>query len=158
MGMSGFYFAIDDKLVQQISAGEIQLEDLDPNDYSGLDIDKSWQAIHYLLCGDIAEGEPPLGYVVPMTDDQGIDFGEFGAFYLRPEQVTEALQAIAELDEAQLRMRYDLPAMVVDQVYPIVSDEDEDELFAYILEHFNAIRHFYSQAAAEGKGLIFYIF
>ena len=98
------------------------------------------------------------GYVVPMTLEQGIDFGDVAAFYLRSEQVAEALQAIAELDEAQLRMRYDFPAMVEDQVYPIVSAEDEDELFAYLLHHFNAIRHFYSQTAAEGKGLIFYIF
>jgi len=98
------------------------------------------------------------GYVVPMTLEQGIDFGDVAAFYLRSEQVAEALQAIAELDEAQLRMRYDFPAMVEDQVYPIVSDEDEDELFAYLLHHFNAIRRFYSQTAAEGKGFIFYIF
>ena len=158
MGMIGYYFAIDDKLIQQVSAGEMKLQDLDPSDYSGLDIDKSWEALHYLLCGDIADGGPPLGYVVPMTLEQGIDFGDFAAFYLRAEQVAEALQAIAELDEAQLRMRYDFPAMVEDQVYPIVSDEDEDELFAYLLHHFNAIRHFYSQTAAEGKGLIFYIF
>lgn len=158
MGMSGCYFAIDDKLVQQIATGETELENLNTNDYPGLDIDKSWQAIHYLLCEDIAEGEPPLGYVVPMTTDQSIDFGEFGAFYLRAGQVEVALQAMAELDEVQLRLRYDFPAMVEDQVYPIVSDEDEDEFFAYMLEHFNEIRRFYSQTAAEGKGLIFYIF
>jgi hypothetical protein len=158
MGMSGNYFAIEDKLVQQIAAGEIALEDLNPDDYSTLDIDKSWQAIHYLLCEDIADGEPPLGYVVPMMDDQGIDFGEFGAFYLRAGQVAEALQAIADMDEALLRSRYDFAAMVRDQVYPIVSGEDAEELFTYMLEHFKAIRHFYSQTATDGKGLIFYIF
>lgn len=157
MGMSGYYLAIDDKLIQQIAAGETVLEDLNPNDYPALDIDKSWQAIHYLLCEDFAKGEPPLGYAVPMTDDQGLDFGEFGAFYLRAGQVAEALQAMAELDENLLRSRYDFPSMVRDQVYPVVSDEDEDRFFVYILEHFNAIRGFYSQAAAEGKGLIFYI-
>jgi hypothetical protein len=116
--------------------------------------------IYYLLCKDIADGDPPLGYVVPMTADQNVDFGEFGAFYLRAEQVAEALQAIAELDEPKLRAQYDFPAMAEDQVYPIFSpeDEDEDELFGYILENFNEIRRFYTQVAAEGKGLFFYIF
>lgn len=54
------------------------------------------------------------------------------------------------------------PTMIKDEVYPLepgmVSVEDEDEFFAYILQHFNEIRRFYSQTVAEGKGLIFYIF
>ncbi|WP_258279109.1 YfbM family protein [Paenibacillus sp. SC116] len=33
-----------------------------------------------------------------------------------------------------------------------------NEFFAYILQYFNEIRRFYSQAAAEGKGIIFYIY
>ncbi|MVO98143.1 YfbM family protein [Paenibacillus lutrae] len=162
MGMRGYYFAIDDNLLQQITAGDIACKSLKIDDYPGLDIDRSWEAIHYLLCGDISDGEPPLGYVVPLTSDKGIDFGSFGAFSLRAEQVAEALQAMSELDEAQLRSRYDFPAMVKDEVYPLepdtVSDEDEDAFFAYMLQHFNEIHRFYSQTVAEGKGLIFYIF
>ncbi|MCG7409477.1 YfbM family protein [Paenibacillus sp. ACRRX] len=162
MGMRGYYFAMDDNMVQQITAGDIALKSLKIDDYPGLDIDRSWEAIHYLLCGDIADGEPPLGYVVPLTSDKGIDFGSFGAFSLRAEQVAEALLAMSELDEAQLRLRYDFPAMVKEEVYPLepdtVSDEDEDEFFAYMLQNFNEIRRFYSQTVAEGKGLIFYIF
>ncbi|RXZ77506.1 DUF1877 family protein [Paenibacillaceae bacterium] len=162
MGMRGYYFAIDEQLVQQIAAGDIALKSLKIDDYPGLDIDRSWEAIHYLLCGDIADGEPPFGYVVPLTSDKGIDFGSFGAFSLRAKQVAEALQAMSELDEAQLRLRYDFPTMLKEEVYPlepgIVSDEDDDAFFAYILQYFNEIRRFFSQAAAEGKGIIFYIF
>ncbi|WP_217563023.1 YfbM family protein [Paenibacillus sp. GbtcB18] len=162
MGMRGYYFALDDNLVQQIAAGDLALKSLKIDKYPGLDIDRSWEGIHYLLCGDISDGEPPLGYVVPLTSDKGIDFGSFGAFSLRAQQVAEAVQAMSELDEAQLRLRYDFPAMVKEEVYPLeagtVSDEDEDAFFAYMLQHFNEIRRFYSQTAAEGKGLIFYIF
>jgi len=162
MGMRGYYFALDDNLVQQIAAGDIALKSLKIDDYPGLDIDRSWEAIHYLLCGDISDGEPPLGYVVPLTSHKGIDFGSFGAFSLRAGQVAEALQAMSELDEAALRLRYDFPAMVKDEVYPLepdtISDEDEDAFFAYMLQHVNEIRRFYSQTAAKGKGLIFYIF
>jgi hypothetical protein len=162
MGMRGYYFAMDDNLVQKIAAGDIALKSLKIDDYPGLDIDRSWEAIHYLLCGDISDGDAPLGYVVPLTSDRGIDFGSYGAFSLRAEQVAEALQAMSTLDEAQLRLRYDFPAMVKNEVYPLepdtVSDEDKDEFFAYMLQHFNEIRRFYSQTVAKGKGLIFYIF
>lgn len=99
MGMYGYYFAIDDKLVQQIATGEIALENLKIEDY--------------------LEGEPPLSYVVPMTTERGIDFGSFGAFFLRAEQVAPALQIISELNEAQLRLRYDFPTMIKDEVYPL---------------------------------------
>ncbi|KOP68226.1 hypothetical protein AMS62_25475 [Bacillus sp. FJAT-18019] len=162
MGMYGYYFALDDKLVQQIDAGEIELKSLNIKDYPGLDIDRTWESIHYLLCGDIAEGEPPLSYVVPITTERGIDFGSFGAFSLRADQVAEAHQKISEINEEQLRSLYDFPTMIKEEVYPLepgmVSVEDEDEFFAFLLQHFNEIRRFYSQTAAEGKGLIFYIF
>ncbi|MHA2855999.1 YfbM family protein [Paenibacillus lautus] len=162
MGMYGYYVAMDDKLVQQIAAGEIELANLKLDDYPGLDIDRTWEAIHYLLCGYIADGEPPLGYVVPITSDKGIEFGSFGAFFLRSEQVAEALQAMSELDEEQLRLRYDFPTMIKEEVYPLepgmVSNEDGDAFFDFMLQHFNEIRRFYSQTAADSKGLIFYIF
>lgn len=107
MGMRGYYFAMDDNLVQQIVTGDIALNSLKIDDYPGLDIDRSWEAIHYLLCGVISDGDAPLSYVVPLTSDKGIDFGSFGAFSLRAKQVAEAHQVISELDEAQLRLRYD---------------------------------------------------
>jgi hypothetical protein len=33
MGMSGYYYAMDDQLVQKIAAGEVALEDLNLSDY-----------------------------------------------------------------------------------------------------------------------------
>ncbi|QTH40655.1 YfbM family protein [Cohnella sp. LGH] len=162
MAIRGYYFALEDKLVQQIAAGDIALKSLKIDNYPGLSIDRTWEAIHYLLCGDIADGEPPLGYVVPLSSDKSVDFGSFGAFPLRADQVAAAHQAIAELDEAQLRLRYDFKTMVKEEVYPLedgmVSDEDEEPFFAFMLQYFNEIRRFYSQTAAEGKGLVFYIY
>ncbi|MFD2114297.1 YfbM family protein [Paenibacillus yanchengensis] len=162
MGMYGYYFTIDNKLVQQLSNGEMTLEHLKIGDYPGLDIDRSWEAIHYLFCEDIADGEPPFGYIVPLTTEQGIDYGSFGAFFLYEEQVVEAYQAMTKLDEADLRLRYNFQLMVKEEVYPlapdVVSDEDEEDFFDYLLQHFNKIKQFYSQAVAEKKGLVFYIF
>ncbi|NQX49642.1 YfbM family protein [Paenibacillus tritici] len=162
MAMRGYYFAMEDTLVEQVAAGNTSLTSLNIDDYPGLDIDRTWEAIHYLLCGDISDGAAPLGYVVPLTSDNGLEFGSFGAFYLRAGQVAEALQAISGLDEAQLRQRYDFPAMVKDEVYPLepgsVTDEDGPAFFAYLLQFFNEIKHFYSRTAAAGKGVIFYIF
>ncbi|WP_238654118.1 YfbM family protein [Paenibacillus piscarius] len=161
MAIRGYYFAAEDELVEQIVADSVKLESLDLNSYPGLDIDRSWEAIHYLLCGDISDGPAPLGYVVPLHSDQGVEFGTYGAFTLRAEQVTEALDAISGMDEAQLRQMYDFQMMAEEEVYPLdpdmVADEDADEFFAYLLQFFTDIRQFYTQTAAAGKGAIFYL-
>lgn len=161
MAIRGYYLAMEDSLVEQIAAGSIQLESLELSAYPELDIDRSWEAIHYLLCGDISDGPAPLGYVVPLHSDQGLEFGSYGAFALRAEQVAEALDAISGLDEAALRQKYDFQTMAEDEVYPLdpemVSDEDADEFFAYLLQFFTDIRQFYTQTAAAGKGIIFYL-
>ena len=161
MAIRGYYFAAEDELVEQIVAGSVKLESLDLKQYPGLDIDRSWEAIHYLLCGDISDGPAPLGLVVPLHSDQGLEFGTYGAFALRAAQVAEALDAISGLDEAKLRQQYDFQTMAEEEVYPLdpdtVSDEDADEFFAYLLQFFTDIRQFYTQTAATGKGVIFYL-
>lgn len=87
MGMRGYYFAMDDNLVQKIAVGDIALKSLKIDDYPGLDIDRSCEAIHYLLCGDISDGDAPLGYVVPLTSERAIDFGSYGAFPYVPSKL-----------------------------------------------------------------------
>ncbi|MEK4517654.1 YfbM family protein [Paenibacillus sp. FSL H8-0122] len=162
MAIRGYYFAMDDELVQQIAAGSTPLASLNIDKYPGLDIDRTWEAIHYLLCGDISDGPAPLGYVVPLHSDQGIEFGSYGAFCLRAGQVAEALDAISGLDEAQLRQQYDFRTMAEEEVYPLdpdtVSDDDADAFFAYLLQFFTEIKRFYSQTVAAGKGIVFYLF
>ncbi|MBP1996540.1 YfbM family protein [Paenibacillus eucommiae] len=157
MGMIGNYIALDDIQIKQIADGEIELEQLDLTANETLDIDKSWQAIHYLLCGDICEGAPPLGYVVPMLDENMVDFAEYGAFYLFCAQVEEAFHAVAKLSERDVVNLYRFEAMLEDGVYPIVSDEDGESFFEYLLANLRAIQSFYEKVAAKKQGVIFYI-
>lgn len=157
MGMIGYYYALEDAQIKQLADGEIVLEQLDPADSDVLNISKSWQSIHYLLCGDIDEGEPPFGYVVPMLDDHILDFGEFGAFYIHHEHVVEGYNALSTLSKNDVFERYDFDAMLQDDIYPIVSDGDKDEFFDYLFTYLKEIKFFYEKAASKGKGIIFYI-
>ena len=104
MGMLGNYIAVGEDELKCIRSGEMDIFDMNPEDYRTLDIDKSWQAVHYLLCGDIDDGEPPMGYVVPIRDENFIESGmEFGAFFADAEQVREAAEYLDSLDEDKLR-------------------------------------------------------
>jgi len=157
MGMIGSYYAMDNDQIHAIAEGTLDLEQLTPEPTATLDIDKSWQIINYLLCGNIIGGEPPLGYIVPMLGENLLDFGDFGAFYLYHKQVVEGYNAVAALTKEDVLARYDFKAMQQDGVYPITEEEDSKELFDYLYTHLNAIQSFYQKAAADGHGVVFYV-
>lgn len=158
MGMIGNYIAVDEAKLEAIIKCEEDILDIDPKDYAVLDIDKSWQAIQYLLCQDIDEGPPPMGYVVPMMVENAIDCDlDFGAFYLTSEQVEEGYDYLNTLDEETVKEMYDFQAMVADEVYPIATDDDEEEFYRYIYSYLMDIKAFYKEATDKGNAVIFYI-
>jgi len=159
MGMIGHYIAADVDIIQQIGDNQLNLLDLESDGYPTLDIDKSWQAIHFLLCGEIAEGEPPWGFVVPMRQDnllEDVDM-DCGAFALTPQQTREVYNAIKDINEEMLRRRYDFNLLVKNGIYPMFDDENPEGVFGYILEYFQDIREFYKEASQYNYGIVFYI-
>lgn len=160
MGMIGYYTALPEEEIQQLVSRTKMLEDLDPYNREYLDIDKSWQALYYMLSGDISDGEPPLSYVIPMDQDNLIEFGEFGAFYLTPPQIREAYQAIEAMTRDELLAKYNYNEMLEEAIYPLYGDAEDGEaeqFFDYLYSYFNDIRKYYSKTIVEGKGLVFYI-
>ena len=63
MGMSGRYVVVTDELLNSIQSGEVNVHDCQVD----LDIDKTWQMLQFTLNGNLVDGEPPLGYVVPLA-------------------------------------------------------------------------------------------
>lgn len=157
MGMCGQYVAMSDTEIKAMIAGEVAKDRLYSADNFKLDIDKTWEAIHFVLCGEEFDGAPPLGYVVPLLLDRNVDFGDYGAFYILSSEVAEAYESIKEWDEKQLRQHYNFAQMVEQQIYPIVEDEDENELFEYIWFHFASIQKYLEEVVSQGKGIIFFV-
>lgn len=158
MGMLGNYIAVGEDELKRLRSGERDILDINPKDYPTLDIDKSWQAVHYLLCGDIADGEPPMGYVVPLRDDNFLESEmEFGAFFADAGQVREAVKYLDSLDEDKLNGMFDFSAMLADEVYPIMDESDEDGFFEYLCDYVEKIRNFYMKIAERGDAVVFYV-
>lgn len=158
MGMLGNYIAVDEEELKRIRSGKEDVFDINPEDYPALDIDKSWQAVHYLLCGSIDDGEPPMGYVVPIRDENFIESGmEFGAFFADAEQVREAAEYLDSLGEDELKCMFDFDAMLRDEVYPIMDEDDEDGFFEYLCGYIWKIKKFYKETAERRGAVIFYV-
>lgn len=158
MGIIGNYIAIDSDIIQKIQQSQTDFFEIDPDKYPTLDIDKSWEAIHFLLCGVKSDGEPPLGNVVPMREENELNIEmDYGAFALTYQQVRETYLQIKDLGEQDLRAKYDIKTFVEKGIYPTVSDEDEDNFFEYIYENFKLIQDFYKESSENNVGIIFYI-
>ncbi|WP_322903525.1 YfbM family protein [Paenibacillus campi] len=157
MGMIGAYLAVDRIVLDQLAEGKLKLEHIDCDQYADLDIDKSWQAIHFMLCNRLDNGTPPQGYVVPMISEQFLEFGQYGAFYLLPEQVQQASVFLQSLTEAELSKLYHFDVLAEAQIYPIYEGDNGAEFFEYVAEYVQQIQSFYAETVLKQQGIIFYI-
>ena len=66
------------------------------------------------------------------------------------------VMALAGLDEAALRARFNPEAFTKADVYPGMWNEGEDA-FVYLLENFAQVSIFFQDAAARGNAVLFYL-
>ena len=99
-----------------------------------------------------------MGYVVPIRDENFIESGmEFGAFFADAEQVREAAEYLDSLGEDELKGMFDFGAMLRDEVYPIMDEDDEDGFFEYLCGYIGKIKKFYRETAERRGAVIFYV-
>lgn len=124
---------------------------------TGIDLDKSWHAIHFLLSGEAWEREEPACYLVAGGEQIGDeDVGYGPARLLRPYDVKRLDAFLEEIDSAELRRRYNPAAMVAAEIYPDIWDraEEYEENFQYVIEYYGILRQFVAAAAREGAGVV----
>ncbi|PFR20585.1 MULTISPECIES: YfbM family protein [Bacillus cereus group] len=152
MGMIGQYLLVTDEELSKLKNNELDIYFKE----SDLDIDKSWQLLHFILCGEIGGGEPPLGHVVPLNDSI-IDNDSLGTFYLTASEVEEAYSAIQDLSADDFNKMYNFHDLMDEQLYPLVENDDSYEIFEYTYSYFLEIKDLYKQAVANKQSVIFFI-
>ena len=160
MGMVGNYVAVEDLLLGQIINGDKDILEIDPTQCHPLEVDKSYKAIQYLLCKDIENGKPPMGYIVPIRDENELDCElDFGAFYITAQQVKEATDFLNSLDDNVLKSMYDFKSMCENAVYPLhgnEKEEDAESFYEYIYSYLIKLREYFNQTAEKGYAIILY--
>lgn len=115
MGMIGNYLAVHAELLQSIRTEEVSLHEIGPK----LDIDKSWQALHYILNGGQEGNSSPLGAAVPLTSHYIGHYSDAEVFALEPDEVKLTAEALEGIEEAWLREHYPFRQMMEEGVYPL---------------------------------------
>jgi hypothetical protein len=125
-----------------------------------LDIDKSWQGIHFLLTGRAFEGDPPLNFILGGGEWLGdVDVGYGPARALRSGEVRAIADALNGVRPDSLRERFDPKTMMDEGVYPEIWDRDpaEDDTLGYLLEYFDDLQAFIRRRAERGEGMLVYL-
>jgi hypothetical protein len=129
--------------------------DAEPSDAheEGLSLEKSWHALHYLLTGRADEAPPPLGNAILGGTEFGEDLGYGPAWFLTPEDVRATSVALKKVSADDLAGRFDLPTMIVAEIYAC---RDEGDL-GLAQEYFAELARYYADAAARGNAMLLYL-
>ena len=119
------------------------------------DVDKAWQAIHYLLTGTAEPTDSLLGFLCSggtTIKDTDVGYGPPRA-YTSAEVVSIATE-LSVLDRDTLHRRYKPEEMDKQDVYPQIWARDGEEGFEYAWQHFEGLRSFLAEAQQRKQGLL----
>ena len=122
-----------------------------------LDLQKSWQGVHFLVARDPWEGTAQLKHAVLGEVEIGGDLAGYGPAKLNaPETVREIGEALAALSDAELMRQFDGQRMEELKIYPggWASDRTWEKELG---RNFVRLREFYGRAAKAGDGVICWI-
>jgi hypothetical protein len=120
---------------------------------SSASLEKSWHGLHYLLTGEVWEGNGPLGFLLAGGEHLDGD-EESGVRWFEPRDVAKIDSALAAVTDDVLWSRFDAAEMEAQEIYPGIWDEDEDELKDEYLMYFAELKKVVRAAATAGQGLI----
>lgn len=164
MSMCGSYLRVtNDQLEQVLNEPDLILDMLFPEDDTEfeagryLDIDKSWQIIHFLLTGDALDGDEPLcNAVMGGTEIGDVEVVYGPARFLLPEQVVEVATALTSISEDELWNRFDIEAARKAEIYPQGWTGSETDR-SYVLNHFKCLKTYFVDAANAQEPVILYL-
>ena len=123
----------------------------------GIDIDKAWHGIHYLLTGNASGGEPPLADVIFGGTEIGDDFGYGPARYLTADEVKAAATALKDITPEVLRSKYVASELSENEIYPETWNDPDGDAVEYLATWYQTLRDYYIDAAAKNNAMLIYL-
>jgi len=120
-----------------------------------LDLDKTWEGIHYLLTGaNQLGGDEPLCYLARGGEEIGeVDVGYGPARALKSNQVKAFTEALAGISEEEFRERFNAEEVAQAGIYPPRLGERGERDLDYLAEYFVQLKPFVAATAESGSGL-----
>ncbi|MFN7098338.1 MAG: YfbM family protein [Gammaproteobacteria bacterium] len=119
---------------------------------------KYWHGIHYLLCGEVWNGEFPASFLIDGGSYVGdIDIGYGMARTFEAAEVRSIARYLNKTHPADLAQHFDACRMLDADVYPALHWDQEPQALNYCLERFQAMQHFVRHTVENGLGMALYL-
>ncbi len=118
-----------------------------------LDLDKSWQVIHFLLTGSDYDGDPPANALLGGETVGEEEIGYALPVLLTPQEVAAFADYLGAHDNDALLARWDGDAMLAKDIY-LGAPRDDTETVEYVLHYVDRLRIFTRATAKRGEGLL----
>jgi hypothetical protein len=116
-------------------------------------LEKAWHGLHFLLTGEVWEGQGPLAFLLaggePLGDDE-----ESPARWFTPHEAREIHEALSNVSDDELWSRFDSDEMEQQEIYPGIWDEDEVDLKDEYVAYFHELKQVVAVAAQSSQGLL----
>lgn len=157
MGMTGVLKQVSEETLDLIIKGDLDPEAVVFDEQEvGLDLDKSWHALHFLLNGSAWEGEAPLFNTILGGHEIGEDLGYGQVRYLTNQEVKEIALVLVNITEENIKERYDPVQMKELEIYPFEDWSGEEER-EYILTYYTEMKEYYEDAVLQGNAMLLLI-
>lgn len=160
MSMIGCYVSVPATSIAKIEEDEDYVGELLENpDLDSLSIEKSWQAIHFVLTGDSLESDGgPLGNAVMGGREVGDDIGYGPARLLEPKEVKETAEALAKISTEEFASRVSKADFANNEIYVFSNEDPEDpQIIEELTGYYAELRTLFQEASARGDGMLLYI-
>lgn len=117
-----------------------------------------WHGIHYLLCGEVWNGEFPDSFLIDGGSYVGdVDVGYGPARTFDACEVKKIAQAVNSKKPADLAKHFDACLMLDYDVYPGQLWDEDTQALETCLEQFKAMQHFLRHTAENDLGLALFL-
>jgi hypothetical protein len=159
MSMIGCYVSLSAADLAKLEQNPEYLDELLEGDGRPVtEIEKSWQAIHFVLNGDPWRGSGPLNNVVMGGKEVGDDLGYGPARILSADGVKQTAGALGGLTAGQFAQKGAACGFASAEIY-VYSDEDptDQDIVEELTDYFEELKVFFREAAQRGDGMLLYI-
>lgn len=123
-----------------------------------IDLDKAWQGIHFLLCGDVWGGDGPEAFLMSGgTTLAALDMGMGPARLLPADRVAAAAAALAAIEPDALIARIDPEAIAAAEIYPLHGEPPDPDFAEYVRASYEMLRELVAATAEAGLALVTWI-
>lgn len=167
MGMIANYQQITDRELEELKSNEDLFEDteeLQENENLNLcDLDKMWDALHFLLTGKSTdnplENDPISESIVGQFNISGEEIEEFISG-TRADRVKEIAAALQKIDFETYLEKFNMSDFAKNDIYPDIwkNKEDADELKDELRDSFENLRTFYMRMAEKDCAVLVSIY